>query len=143
MFCITILHCVFSIVTITSSRDFDEFLLTGVYTSPSQGDESHSAHSNLISLAAATSQPFAQNTPMCSPLHTHHSRLPNNQLSFTWRAPLKGAGCVAFVYVHFSFCLFIYPFIYLTWRFECAIYFMLITIHCKCTHLNYQGNGIS
>ena len=75
----------FIIVTVVSSHDFDGFLLTGVYT------------------AAGPDSPLGgmlgtQGSGLhCMPVHNYVSDQPKHSLSFFWRAPPKGTGCVNFL----------------------------------------------
>ena len=85
-------------MTITSSRDFDGFILTGLYTRRTPINQPGISFNNLPSLAVGANQPFGQNF-MCSFLHTHHSKSPKHKLTFTWRAPMKDTGCVSFMLV--------------------------------------------
>ncbi|KAJ8301142.1 hypothetical protein KUTeg_020129 [Tegillarca granosa] len=74
-------------VTVTSSLNFDGFLLTGLY----------SATSDVFSRLQSFGSHFTGQSLMCSIVHSHISPRPQHQLSFRWLAPSAGTGCVSFL----------------------------------------------
>ncbi len=86
------------LVTITSSRDFNGFMLIGLSTVTS--DAMKSPANTSPALGINSDQPFAQSF-MCSMVHNHISPLPTQQLSFIWMAPPAGMGCISFMFVIF------------------------------------------
>ncbi len=77
-------------VTVASSMNFDGFLLTGLYTLPSD------MQSQLIGRSFFGSQPMGQSL-MCSIVHSHVSMRPVHELTFMWMAPPADTGCVSFL----------------------------------------------
>ena len=77
-------------VTVTSSLNFDGFLLTGLYTI------SHYALGHLPGLGIQANQPVGQNL-MCSIVHSHMAPDPVHEFQFMWIAPPVGTGCVSFL----------------------------------------------
>ncbi|XP_078679043.1 reelin-like [Branchiostoma floridae x Branchiostoma belcheri] len=83
-------------VTISSSADFQGFLITGLYTSTSAVQSSHLSAFGLSAIGISSVQPFGSNF-MCSIMHTHMSKAPRSSLTFLWVAPQAGTGCVNFL----------------------------------------------
>jgi len=96
-------------VKVQSSRDFDGFLLTGLYTvtsspttsgdrEPAAGDEQTvvriPAEDERGVMAADTSNGF-----VCSIVHSHIGHRPRHQLQFVWKAPSSAIGCINFLLV--------------------------------------------
>ena len=79
---------------ITVSRDFDGFLLTGLYTSATSSPSN--AANKLPGQGIGSNEPFGHNF-ICSVVHSHVSHRPQQQMKFTWRAPNKDSGCVNFM----------------------------------------------
>ena len=84
-------------VKVISSRNFDGFLLTGLYTvaSPSHvpADDSR--------IMAADSSGF-----VCSIVHSHIGHRPRHQLQFVWKAPSAAIGCINFLSVEQTCTIF-------------------------------------
>jgi len=76
-------------VKVVSSRNFDGFLLTGLYTvsSMSRLEEMDERH-----IMAADSSGF-----VCSIVHSHIGHRPRHQLQFVWKAPSAAIGCINFL----------------------------------------------
>jgi len=73
-------------VTVSSSLDFDGFLLTGLYTTAT----------TMAPQRQTFGQPTGQNL-MCSLVHQHMAMTPVHELQFVWMAPPTGTGCVSFM----------------------------------------------
>ncbi|XP_013411925.1 reelin-like [Lingula anatina] len=82
-------------VYIRSSSDFDGFLLTGLYTTASAGQVS--PLTSPMAAISGSGGPHQGVNYMCSMIHSHLSRMPQQNLSFMWMAPPKGTGCVSFL----------------------------------------------
>lgn len=80
-------------VTVSSSLDFDGFLMTGLYTSPSG---SMSKTMNLLNSNLPTEQGGGKGL-VCAVVHSHLSHRPSKSLTFLWLAPPSGTGCVNFL----------------------------------------------
>lgn len=83
------------LVTVSSSLDFDGFLMTGLYTSPSG---SMSKTMNLLNSNLPTEQGGGKGL-VCAVVHSHLSHRPSKSLTFLWLAPPSGTGCVNFLWV--------------------------------------------
>ncbi|XP_062590709.1 reelin-like [Saccostrea cucullata] len=77
-------------VTIRSTVNFDGFFLTGLYTLTSEAK----ARMQGLGFLGNTG---SGNNLMCSIVHSHITREPQQQLSFMWMAPPSGTGCVSFL----------------------------------------------
>ncbi|XP_023933533.1 reelin-like [Lingula anatina] len=82
-------------VYIRSSSDFDGFLLTGLYTTASGAQVS--PLTSPMAAISGSGGPHQGVNYMCSMIHSHLSRMPQQNLSFMWMAPPKGTGCVSFL----------------------------------------------
>lgn len=80
-------------VTVSSSLDFDGFLMTGLYTSPSGA---MSKTMNLLNSNLPTEQGGGKGL-VCAVVHSHLSHRPSKSLTFLWMAPPTGTGCVNFL----------------------------------------------
>lgn len=80
-------------VTVTSSLDFDGFLMTGIYTTPAgaMGKALNMLSGNMASQQGGSSG------LICAVVHSHLSHRPSKSLSFLWMAPPPGTGCVNFL----------------------------------------------
>jgi len=76
-------------VKVISSRNFDGFLLTGLYTVSSM---SRLADVDDGRIMAADSSGF-----VCSIVHSHIGHSPRHQLQFVWKAPSAAIGCINFL----------------------------------------------
>jgi len=86
-------------VKVISSRDFDGFLLTGLYTVTSPSPlQTHDTR-----IMAADSSGF-----VCSIVHSHIGHRPRHQLQFVWKAPSTAIGCINFLLVMLICWLLIY-----------------------------------
>ncbi|XP_070558262.1 reelin-like isoform X2 [Ptychodera flava] len=80
-------------VMLTSSKEFDGFLVTGMY--PSMKPQAP-----INPIMAAMMNPVAMaigHASMCSIIHQHLSLSPQTSLSFFWFAPPAGSGCINFL----------------------------------------------
>ncbi|XP_042898138.1 reelin isoform X2 [Parasteatoda tepidariorum] len=80
-------------VTVSSSLDFDGFLMTGLYTAPSG---TMSKTMNLLNSNLPTEQGGGHGL-VCAIVHSHLSHRPAKSLNFLWMAPPTGTGCVNFL----------------------------------------------
>jgi len=76
-------------VKVVSSRNFDGFLLTGLYTVSSVSRLPAARDSHIM---AADSSGF-----VCSIVHSHIGHSPRHQLQFVWKAPSAAIGCINFL----------------------------------------------
>ena len=87
-------------VTITSTRDFDGFMLTGLYTIKSKLQSRLSllpqTVTSLPTLGIGSTEPLGQQF-VCSVVHSYIGHRRRQQLMFLWRAPSEGTGCVSFL----------------------------------------------
>jgi len=77
-------------VKVISSRNFDGFLLTGLYTVTSASY----VPADDRRIMAADSSGF-----VCSIVHSHIGHRPRHQLQFVWKAPSAAIGCINFLSV--------------------------------------------
>ncbi|XP_054717283.1 reelin-like [Uloborus diversus] len=79
-------------VTVSSSLDFDGFLMTGLYTTPSGliGKSMNLFQNSLPSQGGGKGL-------VCTIVHSHLSHRPAKSLVFLWMAPPVGTGCVNFL----------------------------------------------
>ncbi|GIY14306.1 reelin [Caerostris extrusa] len=80
-------------VTVSSSLDFDGFLMTGLYTAPS-GTVGKTM--NLLNNNLPNEQDGVRGL-VCAIVHSHLSHRPAKSLMFLWMAPPSGTGCVNFL----------------------------------------------
>ncbi|GIY36220.1 reelin [Caerostris darwini] len=80
-------------VTVSSSLDFDGFLMTGLYTAPS-GTVAKTM--NLLNNNLPNEQDGVRGL-VCAIVHSHLSHRPAKSLMFLWMAPPSGTGCVNFL----------------------------------------------
>ncbi|XP_076339324.1 reelin-like [Tachypleus tridentatus] len=83
-------------VTVSSSANFDGFLMTGIYTLPEEAAKKTSPL--LKTMGMGPQFPHAVGESMiCSVVHSHLSHRPSKSLTFHWMAPPTGTGCVNFM----------------------------------------------
>ncbi|GFS69486.1 reelin [Nephila pilipes] len=80
-------------VTVSSSLDFDGFLMTGLYTAPSG---TMAKTMNLLNPNLPNEQDGVRGL-VCAIVHSHLSHRPAKSLMFLWMAPPSGTGCVNFL----------------------------------------------
>ncbi|XP_064604500.1 reelin-like [Liolophura sinensis] len=80
-------------ITVSSSMNFNGFLLTGLYT---LSDFAAVNLPGFTNPAVQAGHAVGQNL-MCSIVHSHMSRKPQHQLSIMWLSPPSGTGCISFL----------------------------------------------
>jgi len=81
-------------VKVISSRNFDGFLLTGLYTVTTRASGLRADDRGIM---AADSAGF-----VCSIVHSHIGYTPRHQLQFVWKAPSAAIGCINFLLVELT-----------------------------------------